>query len=46
LLYRENARTEKLLAQLIDQSKEYTNNLIKMALAGFDRRVDEEVQKQ
>jgi len=42
LLYRENARTEKLLAQLLDQSKEYTNNLMKMFEIGFDRRANTE----
>lgn len=45
LLYRENARTDKLLTQLLEQGKEYTNNLMKMALAGFDRRVEEEEKK-
>jgi hypothetical protein len=46
LLYKESAKTEKLLAELLEQSKLHATDIVKMAIAGFDRRAEEEEKKQ
>jgi 3-methyladenine DNA glycosylase AlkD len=46
LLYKESAKTEKLLVELLEQSKQHANDLVQMAVAGFNRRGEEEAKKQ
>lgn len=46
LLYKESAKTEKLLVELLEQSKQHANDLVKMAIEGFNRRAEEEAKKQ
>jgi len=46
LLYKESAKTEKLLADLLEQSKLHANNLVQMAIAGYSRREEDAVKKQ
>lgn len=41
LLYKEGQKTERLLAELLAQSKEHASNLVQMAIAGISRRQED-----
>lgn len=45
LLYRESLKTEKLLAELLEQSKQHSKDLVEMAINGYGRRTEDAVKK-